>query len=228
MAISMADIKALRQRTGAGILDCKKALNANGGDVDASIDWLRAKGIAKAAKKASRAATEGLVYSYIHDGGRIGVLVEVNCETDFVARNESFQELCEDIAMHIAASGPEYVSKDEVDAEAAAHERKVQLDRIREEGEKPAKMPQERWDMILEKKIDGRMRKWFESVCLLDQPFIKDDSKTVAQMLADSVSTIGENIQVRRFARYVLGEGLEKKQDNLAEEVAKMTAEANG
>ena len=135
MAISMADIKALRQRTGAGILDCKKALNANGGDVDASIDWLRAKGIAKAAKKASRAATEGLVYSYIHDGGRIGVLVEVNCETDFVARNESFQELCEDIAMHIAASGPEYVSKDEVDAGAAAHERKVQLDRIREEGE---------------------------------------------------------------------------------------------
>ena len=228
MAISMADIKALRQRTGAGILDCKKALNANGGDVDASIDWLRAKGIAKAAKKASRAATEGLVYSYIHDGGRIGVLVEVNCETDFVARNESFQELCEDIAMHIAASGPDYVSKDEVDAEAAAHERKVQLDRIREEGEKPANMPQERWDMILEKKIDGRMRKWFESVCLLDQPFIKDDSKTVAQMLADSVSTIGENIQVRRFARYVLGEGLEKKQDNLAEEVAKMTAEANG
>lgn len=228
MAISMADIKALRQRTGAGILDCKKALAEADGDVDSAIDWLRAKGIAKAAKKASRAATEGLVYSYIHDGGRIGVLVEVNCETDFVARNESFQELCEDIAMHIAAAAPEYVSKDEVDAEAAAHERKVQLDRIREEGDKPAKMPQERWDMILEKKIDGRMRKWFESVCLLDQPFIKDDSKTVAQMLADTVSTIGENIQIRRFARYVLGEGLEKKQDNLAEEVAKMTAEANG
>ena len=227
MAISMADIKALRQRTGAGILDCKKALSENNGDVDSAIDWLRAKGIAKAAKKASRAATEGLVYSYIHDGGRIGVLVEVNCETDFVARNESFQELCEDIAMHIAASAPEYVSKDEVDPAAAAHERKVQLERIREEGDKPEKMPQDRWDMILEKKIDGRMRKWFESVCLLDQPFIKDDSKTVAQMLADTVSTIGENIQVRRFARYVLGEGLEKKQDNLAEEVAKMTAEAN-
>jgi elongation factor Ts len=228
MAVSMADIKALRQRTGAGILDCKKALNENDGDVDKAIDWLRAKGIAKAAKKASRAATEGMVHSYIHDGGRIGVLVEINCETDFVARNDNFQELCEDIAMHIAASAPEFVSQDQVDPAAAAHERKVQLERIKEEGDKPANMPQDRWDMILEKKIDGRMRKWFESVCLLDQPFIKDDSKTVAQMLADSVSTIGENIQVRRFARFVLGEGLEKKADNLAEEVAKMTAEANG
>ena len=228
MAVSMADIKALRQRTGAGILDCKKALNENDGDVDKAIDWLRAKGIAKAAKKASRAATEGMVHSYIHDGGRIGVLVEINCETDFVARNENFQELCEDIAMHIAASAPEFVSQDQVDPTAAAHERKVQLERIKEEGDKPANMPQDRWDMILEKKIDGRMRKWFESVCLLDQPFIKDDSKTVAQMLADSVSTIGENIQVRRFARFVLGEGLEKKADNLAEEVAKMAAEANG
>jgi elongation factor Ts len=228
MAVSMADIKALRQRTGAGILDCKKALNENDGDVDKAIDWLRAKGIAKAAKKASRAATEGMVHSYIHDGGRIGVLVEINCETDFVARNDNFKDLCEDIAMHIAASAPEFVSQDQVDPAAAAHERKVQLERIKEEGDKPANMPQDRWDQILEKKIDGRMRKWFEGVCLLDQPFIKDDSKTVAQMLADSVSTIGENIQVRRFARFVLGEGLEKKADNLAEEVAKMTAEANG
>jgi elongation factor Ts len=227
MAISMADIKSLRQRTGAGILDCKKALAETNGDVDQAIDWLRAKGIAKAAKKASRAATEGLVFSYIHDGGRIGVLVEVNCETDFVARNDNFAELCEDIAMHIAASAPDYVSKDEVDPNAAERERQVQLERIKEEGDKPAKMPQDRWDAIIEKKIDGRMRKWYESVCLLEQPFIKDDSKTVAQMLADSVSTIGENIQVRRFARYVLGEGLEKKQDNLADEVAKLTAEAN-
>lgn len=227
MAVSMADIKALRERAGAGILDCKKALAATDGDVDAAIDWLRAKGIAKAAKKASRAATEGLVHSYIHAGGTIGVLVEVNCETDFVAMNDKFKELVNDIAMHIAASAPEFVSKDDVDEAAAAKERKVQLARIKEEGDKPAKMPQERWDMILENKINGRMRKWYEDVCLLEQPFIKDDKKTVGQILSDAVLTIGENLKVRRFSRFVLGEGLEKKQDNLAEEVAKMTAEAN-
>lgn len=228
MAVTMADIKALRQRTGAGILDCKKALNANDGDVEQAIDWLRAKGIAKAAKKAGRTATEGLVYSYLHDGGRIGVLVEVNCETDFVAMNDIFKDFVDDIAMHIAASAPEFVSKSDVDADAIAHERKVQLARIEEEGGKPAKMPQERWDMILENKINGRMRKWYEEVCLLEQPFIKEDSKTVGEVVADTISTIGENIKIRRFTRYVLGEGLEKKKDNLAEEVAKMTAEAQG
>jgi elongation factor Ts len=226
MAVSMADIKALRQRTGAGILDCKKALTENDGSVDAAIDWLRAKGIAKAAKKAGRTASEGIVYSYIHDGGRIGVLLEVNCETDFVAMNDNFRSFVDDIAMHIAASAPEFVTKEEVDADSIAHERKVQLARIEEEGSKPAKMPQERWDMILENKINGRMRKWYEEVCLLEQPFIKDDKKTVGQVVADKVSTIGENIKIRRFVRFVLGEGLEKRQDNLAEEVAKMAAEA--
>lgn len=217
MAVSAADIKALRQRTGAGILDCKKALAESDGDIDAAIDWLRAKGISKAAKKSSRAATEGLCASYIHANGKIGVLIEVNCETDFVAKNENFQNLVNDIAMHIAASAPEYVSKEEVPADAIEREKQVQIQRVMEEG-KPAH--------IAEKIVSGRMGKYYEDVCLLEQKFVKDDSKTVQQLLEGAVATIGENIRVRRFARYVLGEGLEKKQDNLAEEVAKMTGQA--
>ena len=228
MAVTMETIKTLRERTGAGILDCKKALAENNGDIEQAIDWLRAKGIAKAAKKSGRAATEGTVYSYIHDGGRIGVLVEVNCETDFVAMTDKFKDLVDDIAMHIAAAAPEFVSKDDVNEAAAAHERAVQLQRIAEEGGKPERMPQDKWDAIQAGKLDGRMRNWYAEVCLLEQPFIKDDKKTVAEVLADAVSTIGENIRVRRFVRFVLGEGLEKKADNLAEEVAKLTAEAQG
>jgi elongation factor Ts len=217
MAVSAADIKALRSRTGAGILDCKKALVASDGDVDASIDWLRAKGITKAAKKASRAATEGLCASYIHAGGKIGVLVEINCETDFVAKTDAFKELVNDIAMHIAAAAPEFVSKDEVTAEAVEREKAVQLSRVMEDG-KPAH--------IAERIVAGRMGKFYEDVCLLEQKFVKDDSKTVQQLLESTVATIGENIKIRRFSRFVLGEGLEKKKDNLAEEVAKMTTQA--
>jgi elongation factor Ts len=207
----MAEIKALRERTGAGILDCKKALAENENNIEAAIDWLKAKGIAKAAKKAGRAATEGAVTSYIHAGGKIGVLLEINCETDFVARNEGFQELCRDIAMHIAAAAPEFVSRDEVSPADEERERKVQLARVIEEG-KP--------EHIAAKIVDGRMGKWFEEVVLLDQKFVKDDSKTVGEIMTDAVTRIGENVRIRRFSRFVLGEGLEKRVDDFAAEVA--------
>jgi elongation factor Ts len=209
--MSAADIKVLRQRTGAGILDCKKALVESDGNLDAAIDWLRAKGVANAAKKAGRIASEGIVTSYIHAGGKIGVLLEVNCETDFVAINDGFQSLCRDIAMHIAAVAPEYVTKDEVSEAAIERERQVQLQRVIEEG-KPAH--------IAEKIVAGRMGKYFEEVCLLEQKFIKDDKKTVGELLTDSVAKIGENIKVRRFTRFVLGEGLEKRSEDFAAEVA--------
>lgn len=212
--MSAQAIKDLRHRTGAGILDCKKALAESDGDIDKAIDWLRAKGIAKAAKKAGRAATEGMVTSYIHAGGKIGVLLELNCETDFVAMTDDFKSLAHDISMHIAAAAPEYVQRDEVPQDAVDKEKKVQLARVIEEG-KP--------EHIAEKIVEGRISKWFEEVCLLDQKFVKDDKLTVGEMLGQAVGKIGENIKVRRFARFVLGEGLEKKTDDLASEVAKMT-----
>lgn len=217
MSISMADIKSLRQRTGAGILDCKKALSESNGDVDGAIDWLRKKGIAKAAKKAGRAATEGLVHSYIHAGGKIGVLVEINCETDFAAMNDKFKEFVQDIAMHIAAAGPEYVRREEVPAAAFEKEKAIQLAKTMEEG-KP--------EHIAEKIVNGRMNKFYEDVCLLEQKYIKDDKKTVQQFLEGTVAVIGENIQIRRFARFALGEGLAKKEEDFAAEVAKATAGA--
>ncbi|MCB9693046.1 MAG: translation elongation factor Ts [Alphaproteobacteria bacterium] len=207
----MAEIKELRERTGAGILDCKKALSESGEDIDKAVDWLRAKGIAKAAKKSGRLASEGLVYSYIHAGGKIGVLVEVNCETDFVAMNEDFTTLCKEISMHIAAAAPEYVTREEVGEDALAAERAVQKARVIEEGKPEA---------IADKIVDGRMGKFFEDKCLMDQKFIMDDKKTVADIIAERVARIGENIKVRRFARFVLGEGLEKRQDDFAAEVA--------
>lgn len=214
--MSMAVIKQLRQRTGAGILDCKKALDENENNLEAAIDWLRAKGIAKAAKKSGRAATEGTVYSYIHAGGSIGVLVEVNCETDFVTKTDQFQALVSDIAMHIAAAAPTVVSREELSADDIAREREVQKARVLEEG-KP--------EHIAEKIVDGRMGKYFEEVVLLEQKFVKDDSVTVGDLLTNAVATIGENMKVRRFARFVLGEGLEKKVEDFAAEVA---AVANG
>ncbi len=205
------DIKDLRERTGAGILDCKKALAESGGDIDKAVDWLRAKGIASAAKKAGREATEGTVHAYIHAGGKIGVLVEVNSETDFVALTPAFKQLVADIAMHIAASGPEYLDRESVPADAIAKERAVQVAKTIEEG-KPA--------AIAEKIVDGRMGKYYEQVCLLEQKFVKDDSKTIKDLLTDAVAKIGENIRVRRFTRFVLGEGLEKKSNDFAAEVA--------
>lgn len=212
---TMEMIKDLRERTGAGILDCKKALGETGDNVEKAVDWLRTKGIASAAKKGGRVAAEGIVEAYIHAGGRIGVLLEINSETDFVARNEVFRGLCRDIAMHIAAAAPEYVRREEVPPEAVDRERKVQLERVMSEG-KP--------EHIAAKIVEGRMSKWYEEVCLLDQKFIKDDSKTVDQVVKGLVATIGENIQVRRFSRFVVGEGLQKRQDDFAAEVAAQAA----
>ena len=209
--MSMDLIKQLRERTGAGMLDCKKALAENGNDIEKSIDWLRAKGIANAAKKASRAATEGLVFAYIHAGGKIGVLVEVNCETDFVAMGDLFQELCKDIAMHIAAAAPEFVSKEDISADTIEKERAIQTERVMAEG-KPA--------AVAAKIVEGRLSKYFDEQCLLEQKFVKDDSVTVRDMITAAVAKIGENIKVRRFTRFVLGEGLEKKENDFAAEVA--------
>jgi elongation factor Ts len=208
---SMEQIKDLRARTGAGIVDCKTALAENGDNVEKAIDWLRAKGLASAGKKAGRVASEGVVEAYIHAGGKVGVLLELNCESDFVALTPQFKALAKDIAMHIAAAAPEYVRREEVPGDAMERERKIQLQRVMSEG-KPEK--------IAEKIVEGRMTKWYEEVCLLDQKFVKDDSKTIDQLVKEAVATIKENIQVRRFARFVMGEGLEKKQSDFAAEVA--------
>jgi elongation factor Ts len=204
-------IKELRGRTGAGILDCKKALTESDGDLDKAADWLRKKGIANAAKKSGRIAAEGTVGTYVHAGGKIAVMVEVNCETDFVTLNENFQALVKDIAMHIASEAPRFLSKDEVSQADIDAEYDIQLGRAIEEG-KPKN--------IAEKMVKGRMRKWFQEVVLLEQKFIKDDKRTVNDLIVDAVATLGENIRIRRFARYEVGEGLEKRQDNFAEEVA--------
>jgi len=211
MAATAADIKSLRDRTGAGMLDCKKALAESNDDMEKAIDWLRAKGMAKAASKAGRIATEGVVASYIHGGGKIGVLVEINCETDFASQTDKFQAFVKDVCMHIAAAAPEYVRREEVSQDAFEREKRIQIARVMEEGK-----PQN----IAEKIVEGRMSKWYEEVCLLDQKFVKDDSKTIAQLQQEAVAGIGENVQIRRFARYVLGEGLEKKQTDFAAEVA--------
>ncbi len=216
--VTATDIKTLRQRTGAGMLDCKKALNETEGDVEQAIDWLREKGISKAAKKSSRVASEGIVECYVHAGGKIGVMVEVNCETDFVALNDDFRALARDIAMHIAAASPDFVAKEDVPADAIERERSVQLARVIEEG-KP--------EHIAEKIVEGRMSKYFEEVCLLEQVFVKDDKKTVSEVLTDQVATIGENIRIRRFERFVMGEGLEKREDDFASEVAAVSGLEN-
>jgi elongation factor Ts len=208
-------VKELRQRTGAGILDCKKALDANDNNIDAAIDFLRAKGMASAAKKASRAATEGLVQAYIHAGGKVGVLLEINCETDFVAKTEDFTTLIHDVCMHIAACAPEFVSEDQVPADVVEKERAVQLQRVIEEG-KP--------EHIAERIVAGRMSKFYEESCLLKQKFVKDDSVTIEQMMTNAIARMGENIRIRRFSRFVLGEGLEKKTSDLAAEVAAAVA----
>lgn len=210
MGITAAQVKELRDRTGAGMMDCKKALQACDGDIEKAIDELRTKGLAKAAKKSSRIASEGIVYSYIHGGGRIGVLVEVNSETDFVAKTDQFKELAKDIAMQIAASNPSYISREDVPEEVINREKEVLRAQALEEG-KPEK--------IVEKMVEGRLGKFFEEHCLLEQAFIKDPDKSVQELLHESIATIGENIAVRRFARYEVGEGIEKEAEDFAEEV---------
>lgn len=208
--ITAALVKELRERTGAGMMDCKKALAATEGDMDKAIDFLREKGLAAAAKKAGRIAAEGLVESYIHGGGRIGVLVEVNCETDFVAKTDDFKSLVKDIAMHIAAANPSYLRREEVPAAELEHEKMVLSEQARNEG-KPEK--------IIEKMVTGRIEKYYKEVCLLEQPFVKDPDKTISDLITESIAKIGENIAIRRFTRYQLGEGIEKKQEDFAAEV---------
>lgn len=212
MGISLEMIKELRERTSAGINDCKKALAETNGDLDKAADFLREKGLAAAAKKAGRIASEGVVESYIHAGGRIGVLVEVNCETDFVAKNEVFRSFVKDVAMHIAAVNPLYISKEDVPAEDIERERAVLRAQALNEG-KPEK--------IVDKMVEGRIAKFYENYCLLEQPFVKDGDKKVIDILNGLVATIGEKITIRRFVRYEKGEGLAKKEENFAEEVQK-------
>ena len=203
-------VKELRERTGAGMMDCKKALVAADGDIEKAIDELRTKGLASAAKKASRVASEGAVTSYIHAGGRIGVLVEVNCETDFVGKTAEFKQLAYDIAMQIAASNPDYVSREDVPEQVITHEKEVLKAQALEEG-KPEK--------VIDKMVEGRLDKFYKERCLLEQQFIKDSDKTVQQLIHEHVAKIGENINVRRFARYELGQGIEKEQGDFAAEV---------
>jgi elongation factor Ts len=205
-------IKDLRERTGAGMADCKKALTEVAGDMDKAIDYLRTKGLAKAAKKAGREATEGAVVSYIHGGGRIGVLVEVNCETDFVARNEDFQAFTREVALQIAAMNPQFVRRDEVAQDVIDREREVLVAKAKESG-KP--------EPVVQKMVDGQITKWLKEICLLDQAWVKDGDKTIDQVQQELIAKIGENIKVRRFVRFELGEGLEKKKDDFAAEVAK-------
>ncbi|CCO09445.1 translation elongation factor Ts [Desulforamulus hydrothermalis] len=209
--ISASMVKELRERTGAGMMDCKKALAEVGGDMEKAVEFLREKGLAAAAKKAGRIAAEGIVEAYIHGGGRIGVLVEINCETDFVAKNEDFRALAKDIAMQIAAAKPEYVRREEVPAETIEKEREILRAQALNEG-KPEK--------IVEKMVEGRIEKYYKEVCLLEQPFIKDSDKTVQQVINEAIAKIGEKIDVRRFTRYEMGEGLQKRQDDFAAEVA--------
>lgn len=198
MAVSAEAVKDLRERTGAGFMDCKRALEEAGGDVEKAVTALREAGLAAAAKKAGRDAREGLVSSYIHTGGRVGVLLEVNCETDFVARNEQFQKLVKEIGMQIAGLSPKYVSQEQIPADVLAAKR-AEL----EADEALAKKP----EAVRTQIVDGQLRKWFEEVCLLDQPF-RDGEETVGQLITNAIATIGENIRVRRFVRYALGEEL--------------------
>ena len=211
MEITASMVKELREKTGVGMMDCRNALKECDGNIEKAIDYLREKGLSKVAKKSSRIAAEGIVESYIH-GGRIGVLVEVNTETDFAAKNEAFKAFVKDLAMQIAASNPLYVTKEDVPSEVINHEREVLTQQAVNEG-KP--------ENIAHKMVDGRIEKYYKEVCLMDQPFIKDQDKSVQDLLNDLITQIGENIKVRRFTRYEVGEGLEKREENFADEVAK-------
>lgn len=197
-------VKTLRERTQAGMMDCKRALQETGGDMEKAVDYLREKGLAAAAKRAGRTAADGLVEAYIHPGGRVGVLVEVNCETDFVAKTDDFQGLVRDIAMHIAAMRPEYVRREDVPADVVEHERRVLVNAAREEG-KP--------EQVIERIVTGRIEKFYSETCLLEQSFVKDSDKTVGQLVQERIATLGENISVRRFVRFERGEGIEINDD---------------
>ncbi len=213
MSVTASDVKDLREKTGAGMMDCKKALTESGGDMEKAVDILRKKGLSAAASRAGRVASEGLVGSYIHAGGKIGVLIEVNCETDFVAKTDEFMSLVKDLCMHVAAANPRYVRRSEVPEAELLREKDIYMDQARQSG-KP--------EGILSKIVEGKLEKFYGDVCLEDQVFVKDpDGKQkVSELVTSKIAKIGENISVRRFARYQLGEGLEKRVCDLASEVA--------
>jgi elongation factor Ts len=202
MEISTEMVKDLRQRTGAGIIDCKTALHEAKGDIEGAIEYLRRKGLATAAKKAGRIATDGLVSSYIHAGGKMGVLVEVNCETDFVARTEDFQGFVKNIAMHVAAANPQYIRREDVPAEVIEKEKRIYRDQARDSG-KPEK--------VIDKIVEGKLERFYSEACLLEQTFIRDSDLTVREVLEATIAKVGENISIRRFARFQLGEGLSSR-----------------
>ncbi len=217
--IKASAVMALRTKTGAGMMECKAALTEANGNEEAAIEILRKKGAATADKKAARVTAEGVVGSYIHMGGKVGVMVEVNCESDFVARGEEFNQLVKDVAMHIAALDPKYVGRDEVPAEILDKEREILLEQLKNDP-KNANKPED----VLNKIIEGRLNKYYEENVLLDQPFVKEPSKTIGDLVKEKIASIKENISVRRFTRYKMGEGIEKKQDDFAAEVASMVS----
>ena len=219
MSISASMVKELREQTGAGMMDCKKVLVEADGNMAKAAELLREKGLAGAAKKAGRIASEGVVVSYIH-GGRIGSIIEINSETDFVSKNDDFQNFAKDMAMQVAASNPKYVRREEVPSDIVEEEREVLVRQAMNENAEKG-MDEAKSKMIAEKKVEGRLNKFYEQICLLEQPFIKDPSVTVQELLTNLVAKIGENIQIRRFVRYEVGEGLEKREENFADEVAK-------
>ena len=220
MSISAKDVKALRDSTGAGMMDCKKALTESGGDSDKAVTWLREKGMAKAAKRAGRVAAEGAVSSYIHMGGKIGVLVEVNCETDFVARGDAFQTFVKDVCLQVCSANPQWVSEEEVSQELLAAEKDLYIRQAAESGKPP---------QICEKIAEGKLKKWLGEVCLMDQPSVKPehDGRSIRDLMTELSGKCGEKLGIRRFVRFQLGEGIEKEESNLAEEVAAELAKAD-
>jgi elongation factor Ts len=216
--ITAAMVKELREKTGAGMMDCKKALAETNGDFAKAEEWLRKKGITGAAKKSGRTAAEGLVGAYVHNG-KVGVLVEVNCETDFVARGDDFQALVKELGLHIAAAAPQYVRREDVPADVLEREKDIERTKLREQ-KKP--------EAMLEKILTGKLEKYFEVTCLLDQPWVKDDKKKIHELITETIAKLGENVSVRRFARFVVGEGIEKKKEDLAAEVAKTLGASGG
>jgi elongation factor Ts len=215
--ITASAVKSLREKTGAGMVDCKNALVEANGDEAQAVEILRKKGMATAGKKAGRVTAEGVVGSYIHMGGKVGVLVEINCESDFVARGDEFQQLVKDVAMHVAASDPRYATREEVPASEIEKEREILLEQLKNDP-KNASKPED----VLNKIIEGKLNKFYEDNVLVDQPFVKDPSKTVGELVSEKIASIKENITIRRFTRYKMGEGIEKRQDDFAAEVASM------
>jgi len=215
--ITASAVKALREKTGAGMMECKNALVEAEGNEERAVDVLRKRGLASARKKEGRIAAEGAVGSYIHMGGKVGVLVELNCETDFVARGEEFQQLVKDIAMHVAASEPRYVSREDVPADALEKEREIARAQAKNDP-RNANKP----DQVVDKIVEGRLNKFYEEVVLLDQPFVKDSTRTVGELVTDKVAKTGEKITIRRFSRYKMGEGLQKRDEDFGGEVASL------